>query len=395
MKKFVGILSVFLLFTACQTALEDPAESENVSEAAEAPRTETATETPAGPNAEEEFTPVLSVEVLAEGLSHPWDLVETEPGSYLFTQRPGILSRLKQGRVTTVAAVPDVAARGEGGLTAITVDTNFSENRYLYLAYNTNKNGSPEVVITRFVLTESDELKDGIDIVTGIPAIESGRHSGARMAMGKDGVLWITTGDAATGTTPQDPQSLGGKVLRINGDGEPVEGNLEAPFDPRIFSYGHRNVQGLVLFDEPLDGNYGYTAEHGPSVDDEINRLIPGNFGWDPNPPYDESVPMTDLEAYPDAIEALWSSGDRTVAASDLAILAGSEWGAYENCLALTTLKDQKLMLIHPDQPEAPLVFLENEYGRLRASYLGSDGNLYLTTDHKTGGQILRIVPRR
>ena len=153
--------------------------------------------------------------------------------------------------------------------------------------------------------------------VGGLPIASSGRHSGCRPTMAADGTLLVGTGDTARGTISQDLNSLGGKVLRIElaTGAAPADNpfiDAQNPAQRLIWDYGHRNVQGVAV--QPGTGE-AYSAEHGPSTDDEVNRLQPGaNYGWDPSQGgsvggYDESVPMTDLERYPDARPAAWSSG--------------------------------------------------------------------------------------
>ena len=339
--------------------------------------------------------PKLGAEVLAAGLSHPWDIGQLPDRSLLFTQRSGVLSLYKDGRVVKIADIPTVYARGEGGLTALAVDSAFAENRLIYLAYNTRDGGEAEVRVTRYYLSQDLKLETPLDIVTGIPAIGSGRHSGAQLEMGADGVLWIGTGDAATAANPQDPGNLGGKILRVDREGQPADGNLGEPFDPRVFSFGHRNTQGLVLLSEPADGVYGYSAEHGSSREDEFNALRPGNFGWAPLPPYQEAGPMTDKERFPDAIDAVWNSGQNTIAVSGLAQILGAQWGSYENAFVMGVLKGQQLRLIKLDKGvlTAQEALFEGEFGRIRAVVMGHDGFLYISTDNGDDS-IIRIGPQ-
>ena len=339
--------------------------------------------------------PKLRAEVLATGLSHPWDIGQLPDGSLLFTQRGGALSLYRDGRVLKVADIPAVYTRGEAGLTALALDSAFAENRLIYLAYNTRDGGQAEVRVTRYYLSRDLKLEAPLDIVRGIPAIGSGRHSGAQLEMGADGVLWIGTGDAATAANPQDPGSLGGKILRVDRQGKPADGNLGEPFDPRVFSFGHRNTQGLALLSEPMDGVYGYSAEHGSSREDEFNALRPGNFGWAPLPPYHEAVPMTDKERFPDAIDAVWNSGRSTIAVSGLAQLRGAQWGSYENAFVMGVLKGQQLRLIKLDNGAlaAQEALFEGEFGRIRAVVMGHDGFLYISTDNGDDS-IIRIGPQ-
>ena len=342
-----------------------------------------------------EGLPELTVEVAAEGLERPWDIAQLPDGSLLFTQRGGTLSRLADGQVHRITDLPQVWARGEGGLMGLALDTAFAENRLIYLAHNAQDGHRREVRVVRYRLDEAWQLQEEQVIVSGLPANPSGRHSGAQLEMGPDGVLWIGTGDAADGTTPQDPQSLGGKILRVDREGSGVPGNLPAPFDPRIYSYGHRNTQGLALLPEPADGLWGYSVEHGSHRDDEFNPLLPGNFGWDPPPPYDESVPMTDLDKYPDAIPAVWSSGPRTSATSGLARIQGAHWGALDGAYVIGVQKDQHLrvLILKDGALHDEHSLFAGEYGRIRAVTMGQDGALYFGTDNGDD-RILRVTPR-
>jgi glucose/arabinose dehydrogenase len=232
------------------------------------------------------------------------------------------------------------------------------------------------------------------DILTGIPANPLGRHSGCRIRFGPDGHLWAGTGDAAMGTNPQNPASLGGKVLRITTDGAGAPGNAGPPFRSEIYTYGHRNVQGLAF---AADGT-AYSIEHGPDRDDEVNRLVRGgNYGWDPVPGYNEAVPMTDLGKFPAAVPAVWSSGSPTIAPSGGAVLSGARWQGWDKALAMAVLKGHQLRVLGltPDgrAVEAQWIVLTDR-GRLRSAVQGPDGNLYIATDAAGGaGAILVVTP--
>jgi glucose/arabinose dehydrogenase len=226
------------------------------------------------------------------------------------------------------------------------------------------------------------------DIVTGMP-YSTGRHSGCRPRFGPDGFLWVGTGDAAIGTTPQDDGSLGGKVLRIDRNGNPAPGN---PGGYRWYSKGHRNVQGMAFRSDGI----GMSTEHGPSEDDEVNLLVAGNFGWDPVPGYDESVPMTDLRKYPNAIKAAWSSGRPTLALSGATFIEGAAWGDWNGALAVATLKAEHLHIYVVDAEGGVTGeerVIQNQ-GRLRSVRQGPDGLLYITTDGGgEDGKVLRVSP--
>jgi aldose sugar dehydrogenase len=355
---------------------------------------ESQTETPRSTEA-----PTLKTSVVLENRNRVWDLAFLPTKEMLFTERSGTVSVLKDGNVTAVAKIDDVFAQGEGGLLGMAVDPKFADNRYIYTCYNT----TTDIRIVRWTLkTDLSGLDARTDIVTGAPRNPSGRHSGCRMAFGLDGYLWIGTGDTAqniTPQTPQNPKSLGGKVLRVDRDGKAAPGNLGGEFDARVYSYGHRNTQGIAFFEKAINGVSGVSAEHGSSVDDEVNLLKPGNFGWaPPDGEYDESVPMTDTSRFPDAVEALWSSGDPTQAPSGVAVLKGQQWKAWDGAVAVAMLKGQHLKILQLDDKlkvtnEEQL--FKNEFLRIRAAVQGPDGSLYLSTDNGTNtDKIIRVTPK-
>ncbi|MDQ2584647.1 PQQ-dependent sugar dehydrogenase [Saccharothrix yanglingensis] len=336
----------------------------------------------------------LRVEVVVGGLSHPWDVGFLPDGRMLVPQRPARIALVENGKATDVEAdLGDVAVRGEGGLMSLVVHPDFETSKQFTTCFNTAED--VRLVTWRLDGAKATRVED--PLLAGLPNNPSGRHSGCRMALDGDGRLLVGTGDTAVGTVPQDRSSLGGKVLRVDlATGEGVEGN---PFGDRIYTYGHRNVQGVAVRRDGLV----FTAEHGPGVDDEVNLLRPGaNYGWDPSRGgtaggYDESVPMTDLERFPDAVEAVWSSGDPTEAICDAAFLTGEQWGGMEGVLAVTALKGSKVLLFTVT-PEGGVhsvsipVELDGTHGRLRGAELGPDNALYVTTSNGEDDKILRIT---
>ena len=268
--------------------------------------------------------PQLQVTTMVSGLGLPWDVTFAPDGRMFFTERAGrIRVRHPDGTVRRLEAdLADLWAVGEVGLMGIHVDPAFNQNRRLYTCQGHQSGGAHDIRIVPWVLSaDGQSLARRPAIVTGIPAT-SGSHGGCRLRFGLDQSLWIGTGDATTGTNPQDLTSLGGKILRVNRvTGEGVDGNPFASSTNantrRVLSYGHRNVQGIA---RRGDGTM-WTVEHGTGRDDEINRGIRGNFGWDPVPGYNEGRPMTDLDKFPNAVRAAWSSGVPTLATSGAAWL--------------------------------------------------------------------------
>lgn len=344
-------------------------------------------------------TPELSVRVVRGGLSTPWDLTFADGLMYV-TEKGGRISRVRtsDGQITPLQAdLGDVFSGGESGLMGIVADPEFTTNRRLYTCLASTASGQRDIRVVPFVAPAgTDRLDRQAPLITGLP-VSSGRHGGCRLRFGRDGSLWVGTGDAAIGTVPQDLTNLGGKILRVDKrTGEGVAGNpfLASPNanTRRIWSWGHRNTQGLAL---RSDGRM-WTVEHGPGRDDEVNVGLRGNFGWDPVPGYNESVPMTDTRKFPDAVGAAWSSGGSTIATSGATWLAGGQWEAWDGRLAVATLKSTDLRIMSFDSAGRLLgveTVLDGAYGRLRTAQLGPNGRLYLTTSNGSNDRILEVTP--
>jgi len=344
--------------------------------------------------------PTFETEVLVPNLSNPWDIAFLPTGEMLFTERNNKISLFRDGVVRLLAEPKSTYVNGEGGMMSIVVHPKFIENRNVYTCSNVNINGKIDVRVHRWELTENFELKNPDTMVRGIPSNDSGRHSGCQMEFGPDGNLWIGTGDTAVGTTSQDPKSLGGKILRVDDKGRAVAGNLAAPYDSRIFSSGHRNLQGLTfLKNKSSEIPVGVSAEHGPDKDDELNMIVAGNFGWDPvgsDLDYNEDVSMTDKIKYPDAIDPVWTSGDSTIAISGITQITGEKWGIWNGAIAVAALKGQqvRIMEFESENKLAEIATILTDIGRIRTIQEGPDGNLYILTDNGNGNDsIIKIIP--
>lgn len=356
--------------------------------------------------------PGLTVEQIAGGMSHGWDIGFLPDGKVLVTQRPArialVSSTTPGAKVTQVKAdLSNVFVQGEGGLMGLVVHPDFEETRRFTTCQTHTENGRPkDVRLVTWRLAEDGKVATREkDLLTGIP-LGSGRHSGCRPTIASDGSLLVGTGDIANPDTSQDRTNLGGKVLRLDLEtGEPMPDN---PFissknknERYLLSYGHRNIQGVAI--RPGNGQI-FTAEHGPDKNDEVNLIEAGkNYGWDPSQggtvdSYDEAVPMTDLERFPDAVPAKWQSGETTEAICAAEFLEGKQWGALDGALVVTALKGAKLLILTlDDQGNVKSVAippqLQDQFGRLRAARLGPDGALYLTTTNGDQDKLLRITP--
>lgn len=351
-------------------------------------------------------TPALRVQTVVAGLEHPWDLGFLPDGAMLVTERSGRLQLIRDGTTTQVKAdLSDVFAQSESGLMGVLLHPDFAVSRQFSTCQAHAENGRPvDIRVKTWRLSEDDTTASTVSdpLIAGLPLNPTGRHSGCRLALGPAGELLITTGDTANAAVPQDLSSLGGKTLHADlATGKPLA-NPPFPAHPYVWTYGHRNLQGI----EVRPGtNQVFTAEHGPDVDDEVNlEVAGGNYGWDPSKGgtqtnYDESVPMTDTTRFPDAVRAVWSSGDPTEAISGAGFLTGPQWGSLNGAFVVAALKGAKLVAMNLNGASAVTHVsvppeLSSTHGRLRSVHQGPDGALYLTTDNGTDDEVLRVTAR-
>ena len=294
----------------------------------------------------------------------------------------------------TVATFDSFDPTGEGGLMGIAFDPgyNATTNKHAYVCYSTPADNR----VARFDLDEfagpGARITNWTPIVTGIP--HNSFHDGCRVRFQPGtGALFVSTGDAGSATAPQDPASLGGKVLRIDTNGNPWPGNVSGA---RWYTRGHRNPQGIAF--RP-GSNDPYSVEHGPDRNDEVNQLVNGgNGGWNPNDGagnYDQTQPMTNPALPGPIMTAVWRSGDGgTVAPSGATFLSGAQWRNWNGAMAVAELKGSQLMILKLTADGSALsqfpVGALARGTRLRSTVEGPDGNLYIVTD---GGVIWKVVP--
>jgi len=289
------------------------------------------------------------IEVIAQNLNVPWEVVFLTDGEILLTERSGNLLLIKKKQKISIESVKSI---GEGGLLGIAVHPDFENNRYIYLYYTYSSNGDDTLNrVVRFKF-EDDKLINETVLVDAIPG--AANHNGGRIKFGPDNFLYITTGDAQNPSLAQDKNSLAGKILRITDEGK-VE----------VYSYGHRNPQGLA-FD-----NQGklWATEHGPQAMDELNLIEKGkNYGW--------PVIQAD-EKQEGMVNPIIQSGPDVTWAP-----AGTVF--YEGSIFFGGLRGQSLFQYKVADKTLKRYFQE-EFGRIRAVVLGPDGYLYLTTSNTDG----------
>jgi glucose/arabinose dehydrogenase len=345
----------------------------------------------ATPGSTDAATPTsLQVGTVATGLNSPWGLDFLPDGRAVVTGRDtGTVSLVDEtGTVTEVGTIDGVEHGGEGGLLGVAVSPTFDTDRRLYVYYTTAQDNRIATV----------DLADGAlaNQQVGFTGIgKAGIHNGGRLAFGPDGLLYVGTGDAGDRPSAQDPNALGGKILRLTPDLQPAPGN---PTDPPLaggagYDLGHRNVQGLA-FD---DRGRLWAAEFGQNTWDELNLIRPGaNYGW---PVVEGFAGGGDDPSFVDP-QRVWPTDQASP--SGVAYWRGSLW--------MAGLRGQQLWQI-PVLPGAgdaggqltgdPIPHLSGAYGRLRTVAVAPDGSLWLTTSNTDGrgdvrdgdDRILRLAP--
>ena len=346
--------------------------------------------------------PALNVTRKVRGLRVPWDVRRLPRGRLLISERDThrlILWRKGKKRVLRFPS-SRVWGTGETGLMSLAVDPKFRDNRRVYTCQGAMTATGRDIRVIAWRMNRSyTGVRRIRALVRGLP-VTTGRHGGCRLLIARGGALLVGTGDAATGTNPQNLDSLGGKVLRLNrftGKPHPRNPWISSASAKRryVLTYGHRNVQGLAQrADRTL-----WSVEHGPDRDDEVNRLVRGgNYGWHPVPGYNESVPMTNHALPGTQVSARWSSGSTTIAASGAAWVRGKRWGSYNGTLAVAALKGSRLVFLKFDRAGrllwARTPSAVTHFGRLRSVTRVPNGDLLVTTSNGSNDAVLRVSPR-
>lgn len=342
--------------------------------------------------------PAYRIDTIADGLEHPWSLAFLPDGRMLVTERPGRLRVIADGELLPepVAGVPAVYAANQGGLFEVLPDPDFADNRWLYFsfAHGTAQANNTRLVRARLV----DHALENLEVLfTAQPLKNTPVHYGGRMLWLPDGTLLLGLGDGFDfREQAQNLRNHIGTLVRLNPDGSPATDNPFSDRDdalPEIYSFGHRNVQGLV---HDPDHEVLWQHEHGPRGGDELNRILPGaNYGW---PVVTHGVdysgarisPYTELPGMEPPV-LVWTPA---LAPAGMTQYRGEHFPDWQGDLFIAGLAGRRVERIVLDGTTVlGRERLFEELGeRIRDVRSGPDGALYLLTD-STRGQLLRVLP--
>lgn len=331
----------------------------------------------------------LRVETVASNLEVVWSIAFAPDGRLFFTERPGRIRVIENGRLQQqpVATIGVATQTAEGGLMGLALDPKFQENGYIYIMYTYSGNDGFFNRISRLTVKGSTAGDEKV-LLDSIPGAVI--HDGGRLSFGPDGKLYATTGDAGNQDSAQNMNSLNGKILRINPDGS-IPGDNPFGNSP-IYSYGHRNPEGLAW--QPGTDRL-YETEHGPVGFDEVNRIQAGkNYGWP------IIIGRGRSEKYVDPLLVF----DPAVAPAGAAFYSSDRIPQWQGNLFFGTLRGRHLHRVIFDEQgniKQDARLYDGEYGRIRAVAQGPDGALYFGTSNRDGrgdpagsdDRILRVVP--
>ncbi|GCL35104.1 hypothetical protein SR1949_01960 [Sphaerospermopsis reniformis] len=323
----------------------------------------------------------LRVEEVVTGLEVPWGIAFLPNQDMLVTERPGRVRLVRNGQlIPQPVATINVTESGEDGLLGIATHPNFAENRFFYIYYTADKNGSQVNRVERWRLSQNG-LTASPDkvIVDNIPVAQF--HNGGRIRFGPDGMLYIGTGDAREPQISQDVNSLAGKILRVTPDGQVPPDNPYA--NNPVYITGIPNTQGF----DWLDKSTLWVTDHGPSGDlgrrghDELSLAKAGdNLGW-------PTIYRCESKKGMVTPSIVWREA---LPPGGAVIYTGNSLPEWKGSLIIATLRSQHLqrVVFNPQSPqkiERHEVYLQGQYGRLREAIMGTDGELYVTTSNCDG----------
>ena len=335
---------------------------------------------------------------ITDGLQHPWGLTFLPDGRILVTERPGRLRIIENGQLNPrpVSGLPEISASGQGGLLDVAIHPNYRDNGWIYFSFVGPGKGGMGTEVARARL-DGNGLKDLQLLFRMAHKSRTSRHFGSRLLFDRKGYLYITLGDRGDRPRAQRLNDHAGSVIRLHDDGRVPADN---PFltrkgaRPEIYSYGHRNLQGMAL--HPETGEV-WTHEHGPQGGDEINIVRPGlNYGWPVityGVNYGIGTRIGEGTRKPGMEQPLYYWVP-SIAPSGMAFYTGDKFPQWRGSLFVGSLKFDLLvrLTLKGSQVVGEERLLRNSLGRIRDVKEGPDGYLYLLID-AWDGSMVRIVP--
>ena len=333
----------------------------------------------------------LSATQIVSGFNHPWSIAFISENDWLVTERAGSLRRVVDGNLLErpIAGLPKIESSGQGGLLDVVLHPDFKNNQWVYLSYAGKALVKSGTEVLRGQLIEN-ELTNIEVIFKANPKSLGGRHFGSRLAFDDDGFLFISLGDRGDDDSAQERNKHSGSIIRLHDDGSVPDDNpfIDTPdVLPEIYSYGHRNVQGMA-FDVRTKTLWAH--EHGPQGGDELNEVIAGkNYGW-PVITYGVNYGLgtkigegTEKSGMEQPV-AFW---DPSIAPSGLAIIDSEKFTQWQGNLLVGALKLQLVARLELDGKSVTHEerLLTGEIGRIRDVRQGPDGFIYLLTDSNDG----------
>jgi len=337
----------------------------------------------------------VSVDTLATGLDHPWAVEVMPDGAYLVTERSGNMRIIRDGKASEpLGGVPEVSARGQGGLMDVALAPDFAQSRILYFTAATAKaGGSGTEAFSAKLSADDSRLEDVKPIFTMAKFTGGNIQYGSRIAIAADGSLFISVGDRGSRDRSQDFKDDAGSIIHVNADGSiPADNPFRdgAKALPEIWSKGHRNPQGITF--DAADGKL-YTVEHGARGGDEINLIEPGkNYGW-PVITYgrDYSGAKIGEGTEKTGLEQPLHYWDPSIAPGAIAVYRGKMFPEWDGDMLVAALKFQLLSRMQRDESgkfTAEERLFEGDYGRIRDVTVAPDGALLMVTDESDGALI-------
>ncbi len=336
---------------------------------------------------------------IASGLERPWALAFLPNGDMLVSERVGRLRIIRDGKLESeeISGLPEnMYVSGQGGMLDVILHPEFDENNLVYFSYAGSGKGGAGTEVARGILN-GNKLENIETIFVAKPKTGGSNHYGSRLLFASDGTLFITTGDRYHRLVDaQDPSNHLGSIIRVHDDGSVPNDNPFVGKDnhqPEIYSFGHRNVQGIAL--HPVDQSV-WSHEHGPRGGDEVNKLIAGaNYGW-PSITYgiDYSGEIISEFTHAPGMEQPVVYWDPSIAPCGMAFYTGDRFPEWKGNLFVGALAKKHLrrLVLKGDEITVQEVLLK-DMARIRDVRNGPDGYLYILTDEKRDGKILRLEP--